>query len=304
MKQNVTVAGVGEVLWDVFPDEKRIGGAPANFARNVSQLGIEAYSVSCVGADALGVRAKDELEASGVKVDFLFTHPSLPVGVVDVTLDSQGKPSYRIADNVAWDDIPDSPELQAAAGEFDAICFGTLAQRTEPARDRIRKLLEAVPAMALKILDVNLRAPFYSQEIVTGSLEMANVLKLSDEELPVLAGYYGLLGEETQQLTQLVSRFDLRLVAYTKGDAGSILVTADQIDVAEAVPVKVVDSVGAGDAFTAALCVGLLRGFTLSACNRFANQVAAYVCSCRGACPVLPEELLSIPPGDWSAFDE
>ena len=282
------------MLWDCFPDEQRLGGAPANFARHAHQLGMASYAISCIGADPLGQNAKDELEASGLKTDFLFEHASLPTGTVQITLDSKGTPEYHVCENVAWDAIPCPEELIRFVGRLDAICFGTLSQRSVQSRETVRQVMQTVPEDALKILDVNFRAPFFSKEITTPSLELANVLKLSDEELPVLADYYDLKGEETQQLQQLIPKFGLRLIAYTKGAAGSLLVTPGEVDVAPAVSVKMVDSVGAGDSFTAALCTGLLHGFTLGDCNRFANQVAAFVCSQRGACPKLSDELLNV----------
>lgn len=294
-KKQLKVAGLGEVLWDCFADAKQLGGAPTNFARHVNQLGIEGYPVSCVGTDEIGAAAKEELVASGVKVDYLYEHPTLRTGTVQVTLDENAKPSYQICQNVAWDSIPCSNELFAFAKELDAVCFGTLSQRSSVSRQTIRKFMQTVPDDALKVLDVNLREPFFSEQIVTDSLECANVLKLSDEELSVLAKYYDLQGDETQQLQQLVRKFQLRLVACTKGADGSVLVTPDEVNVAKATPVKAIDSVGAGDSFNAAICTGLLHGFSLSDCNRFANQVAAYVCSHQGACPRLPDELRTIP---------
>ena len=247
--------------------------------------------MSCLGADELGRAAKSELEARGVPTRFLFEHSSLPTGTVKVTLDGAGKPSYRIREGVAWDEIPSPTRLLEAAAKLDVICFGTLSQRSAISRESVRKILQGMPADSWKILDVNLRAPFFDETVVTDSLELANVLKLSDEELPVLANYYGISGDTHTQIRELIKRFDLRLVAYTMGADGSELFSPSERSFAEAVPTKAVSSVGAGDSFTAALCVGLLHHFSLADCGRFANQVASYVCSQQGACPPLPDEL-------------
>ncbi|MBK1833205.1 carbohydrate kinase family protein [Roseibacillus ishigakijimensis] len=291
MKPQFKIAGLGETLWDLFPDRKRLGGAPTNFACHCQQLGAAASLISCLGEDELGREARTELAALGLDLAALAEHPQAPTGTVGVALDEGGKPSYQIAEAVAWDEIPFSPAAEALASELAAVCFGSLSQRHPVSRQTTGKVLAAMPEEALKILDVNLRAPHYSQEIITPLLEQANVLKLSDEELPVLADYYGLSGDLGGQLQALRERFALQLVAYTRGAEGSILQTAEEEDHAAAVPTTPVDSVGAGDSFTAALCMSLLHGRSLAECNQFANQVAAYVCSQQGACPALPARL-------------
>jgi fructokinase len=291
MKSTFKVAGLGEVLWDCFPDHQRLGGAPINFARHVQQLGLQSHAVTCVGRDELGEQAVDELAKGGLATDLVFQHATLPTGNVQVVLDASAKPSYAITENVAWDEIPCPQSLLDVAASLDAVSFGTLALRSEVSRETISQTIAAMPSESLKILDVNLRAPFYSKPVVDHALELANVLKLSDEELVVLATYYDLTGEVEDQLRALQQRFKLRLIAYTMGADGSILMTSDELNRADAVKVLPVDSVGAGDSFTAALCVSFLSDRPLTVCNELANEVAAYVCSQHGAVPHLPDDL-------------
>lgn len=294
MKKQFTVAGIGELLWDVFPNHKRMGGAPANFACHCRQLGAEAFPISAVGADKLGAEIREVLKDIGADNRYVLTCRDFPTGTVQVTRNEQGKPSYEICENVAWDHIPCTVELVHLAHELDAACFGTLAQRASFSHKTIRVLLEQMPADSLKIFDVNLRQSFFSKALIEESLEIANVFKVSDEELPVMADFFDLQGNDLAQLNQLRDRFDLKLIAYTRGSEGSVLVSSDEVNEARGLEVEAVDSVGAGDSFTAALCIGLLRGWPLEKVNLHANQVAAYVCSHWGATPVLPEHLVDI----------
>ncbi|MCA9040766.1 MAG: carbohydrate kinase [Planctomycetaceae bacterium] len=285
------IVGLGEILWDVFPDGARLGGAPSNFACHCNQLGGDAFPVSCVGNDELGQQTRTELEQRGVSTEFVQTNATYPTGRVQVTLDENGKPSYEIIEDVAWDHLSFTSEWKTLARSLDAACFGSLAQRSSESRETIRHFLHEMPEQSLKIFDVNLRKPFYSKEIVEESLKLATILKLSDEELPVLAEYFNLSGSVTEQLSALRNTFRLKLIAYTRGSEGSILSSADEINETSGFKVTAVDSVGAGDSFTAALCTGLLKGRSLAEVNTFANQVAAFVCSQQGACPTLPEEI-------------
>ncbi|VGO21182.1 carbohydrate kinase family protein [Pontiella sulfatireligans] len=291
MKEKLTVAGIGELLWDVFPNHKRLGGAPANFACHCNQLGAEAYPVSCVGADPLGAGIRERLGEMGVDVRYVFESGAYPTGTVDVVLNA-GKPTYQIHEDVAWDHIPYSDALKQLAEKLDAVCFGSLSQRSGESRGTIHAFLQHMPKDALRIFDVNLRQAFFSKQQVGESLELANILKLSDEELPVLAGYFGLEGDTQDQLVQLRGLFDLKLIAYTRGPEGSLVLGANEVDDFPGCEGMAVDSVGAGDSFTAALCMGLLKGWPLSKVNAFANKVATFVCSQKGATPVLPGHLL------------
>lgn len=279
------------MLWDIFPDGSRLGGAPTNFACHCRQLGGDAHVVSCVGDDDLGRQASAALQQRGVGVRFIQQHTSRPTGSVRVTLDKSGKPTYEILQDVAWDDLRLTPELSKLAQSLDAACFGVLGQRSATSREAIRTFLKNMPEQSLKLFDVNLRKPFFSKALVEESLQLATILKLSDEELPVLATYFDLDGSVMDQLATLRKRFDLALVAYTRGTQGSILVGAEETNTTAGVETSVVDSVGAGDSFTAALCMGLLNAKPLAEVNVFANRVAAYVCSQKGACPILPKHL-------------
>ncbi len=289
------VAGIGEVLWDVFPEHRRLGGAPANFACHCAQLGADAVVVSCVGADDAGEQILAALRALGTDTGLIARSSAHPTGTVQVTLGADGSASYQIREDVAWDHLPLTDQLVAAAARSDAACFGTLAQRSATSRDTIRALVDAMPAGARRIYDVNLRPPFFSKALVSASLDLATVLKLSDEELPVLAGFFDLHGTPRAQLAALRERFGLELVACTRGAHGSLLVSADEVDDTPGVPVEAVDPVGAGDSFTAALCMGLLWGWPLPRINRFANEVARFVCQQPGATPVLPARLIPEP---------
>jgi len=293
MSERFTVAGLGELLWDVFPSHKRPGGAPANFACHCRQLGAEAYPVSCVGTDDLGRLIREELRTIGVAASYVLETDTFPTGTVKVTLNNKGKPSYQISENVAWDHIPFITELKTLAVKLDAVCFGSLAQRSADSQETIRAFVQHMPEKALRIFDVNLRQPYFSKEQIEGSLQLASILKLSDEELPVLAGYFGLRGDVVVQLKELRELFDLKLVAYTRGPDGSLLVGDDVMDDAPGLEAVMVDSVGAGDSFTAALCMGILKSWPLNKVNSFANRVAAFVCSQKGATPILPKHLMN-----------
>ncbi|MGJ8656915.1 MAG: carbohydrate kinase family protein [Akkermansiaceae bacterium] len=291
MTNKFKIAGIGEILWDTFPDGTRLGGAPTNFAFHSYQLGADAYPVSCVGDDELGNNTFDELNKLGVNVEYVQVSTTKPTGRVMVKLDDEGKPSYDILKNRSWDYLSFTPEMEKLAESLDAVCFGSLSQRSTETRNTIRQFIKAMPVSALKIFDVNLRKPFYSKSLIEDSLILANILKLSDEELPVLADYFNLKGTESELLAQLRKQFNLYLIAYTKGADGSILVSEQQIAETKGIKIKSIDTVGAGDSFTAALCAGLLRGWPLDRVNQFANKVAAFVCSQKGATPRLPTDL-------------
>jgi fructokinase len=293
MPHQYTIAGIGELLWDTFPHRSRIGGAPGNFAWHCSQLGAKAYPISAIGADKPGERMRSELEKQGINTTYLMTHTSYPTGQAKVTFDTANKPNYEIVLNAAWDHIALTPELVQLAKSLDSVCFGSLSQRSLESRSTIQQFLTTMPAKSLKIFDINLRQSFYSKEIIERSLQVANVLKLSDEELAVLTDYFDLEGSVYEQLQQILNRFKLRLLVYTRGAQGSLLLGPDSSDDAPGIPgTELIDSVGAGDSFTAAISIGLLNGWPLSKINRFANKVAGFVCSQVGATPNLPQELI------------
>ena len=283
------ILGLGEILWDLLPSGKQLGGAPANFAYHAHALGAETRVVSRVGNDPLGREILDRLRASGVPTEGVSTDPDAPTGTVSVELAADGQPRFIIHENVAWDRLADDDASRAFAARADAVCFGSLAQRREPSRSTIRAMVAATPATALRVFDINLRQSFYSQETIEASLRLANVLKLNDQELPVLAAMFGLRGHVRDQMAALAERFDLRAVALTRGSHGSLLLADGAWSDHAGLPVKVADTIGAGDSFTAALTLGLLARHPLDDINRHANEVAAYVCSQPGAMPLMPE---------------
>ena len=280
------IVGIGEMLWDVFPDGKKLGGAPLNFSHHCGQLGASAHPVSAVGADTDGSEIRQILASKNLPDAHVQTDTAHPTGRVNVTLHN-GKPTYEILAGVAWDYIRFDQNLRDLASRADAVCFGSLAQRSSVSRVTIQAFLDAMRPESLRIFDVNLRQNFYSKQILETSLRHANIFKLSDEELPTLAQFFELTGQVIDQLQTLRGMFDLRLVAYTRGGEGSVLVTADESAEHPGFPTQVVDTVGAGDSFTATLCMGLLQNLPLAEINRRACQVAAFVCSQEGATPKL-----------------
>jgi fructokinase len=290
MSKRFTIVALGEVLWDVFPDGPRFGGAPANLACHAAAMGAEVFMVSQVGNDQLGEKAIEALREHGVNTDHIGRSDDHPTGTVKVELDAAGKPLFTITANVAWDRIPWSDQLLDLATRTDAVCFGTLAQRHDISRRTIQEFLAAVPPAALRVLDVNLRAPFFDHAVIERSLELANVFKLSDDELPVIAPMLGIDATESSTLAQLMQHYKLRLVALTRGKDGALLFDGKHSSQAQGQPVAVKDTVGAGDSFTAVLTLGILKGMSLDTINQRACEVAAYVCSQAGATPSLPEQ--------------
>jgi fructokinase len=300
MNHKPVIVGLGEVLWDVFPDGPRFGGAPANFVCSVAGLGQDQFEVamaSSVGNDELGRRALDQLRQHGVDVSAV-TQLDAPTGQVHVSLDPQGHASYEFASNTAWDHLAWSDTLERLARRADVVCFGTLGQRSDASKQTIRQFVSSTPPGSLRLLDVNLRSPYWNEEVILQSLSLANALKLNDAELPVIAGLLKLQGTDEAILEQILRQHSLRIVALTRGAKGSLLIRADgtHSDLAGQ-PVAVVDTVGAGDAFTAAMAIGVLRELSLQALHRWASDVAAYVCTQAGATPELPASLAAS--GNW-----
>lgn len=288
------VVGLGEILWDVFPDGARFGGAPANFACSAAGLAGGAARVSMAGAvgnDDLGRRALAEFASRGVDTSAVAVLRE-PTGRVDVSVDPAGHASYVFAPHRAWDNLPWSDSLEGLAAEVSAVCYGTLGSRGATSLSTIRRFLSEVPSPALRILDINLRAPFWSGEVIRESIALANVVKCNDDELPVLAGVLGLTGGPEAILRQLVDRHALRVAALTRGAKGSLLVAADgTTSDLPCMPIEVVDTVGAGDAFTAAVALGLLAGWPLERLHAHAERVAAFVCTRAGGTPPIPDDL-------------
>lgn len=286
------IVGIGEVLWDVFPDGEHFGGAPTNVAIHAAALGAESYLISAVGPDARGSAALARLDAAGVNRTAVAQLLGRPTGVVKVSVDARGQPSFAIAADVAWDYVPWSRAVEEVVERADAICFGTLAQRASVSRATIKRAVRATHRRTWRLFDVNLRQDYYDETTVTSSLEMANAVKLNDEELPRIARLCKLSAAgAVDQLRMLCDWFGLRLAALTRGAAGSLLVTPTEVCESAAPGTVVRDTVGAGDAFTAALLVGLLDRRSLAEVSERANAVAAYVCSQPGATPPIPNTL-------------
>lgn len=279
------IVAIGEVLWDLLPSGRQMGGAPANFACHARLLGARARLVSRVGNDDLGREVLGRLQDLGLPTDTISIDPSAPTGTVSVEMLPGGSHRFTIHTDVAWDNLAVEPVGLAAVERADAVCFGTLGQRCERARRATQQLLSAGRPEVWRIFDINFRQDFYSLPVIESSLAAANVLKINDEELPLLAGLLGLAGSPRDLLAALAERFALRLVALTRGSRGSLLYSQGALAEHPGIRVEVRDTIGAGDAFTAALAVGLLEGLPLDEINRRAVSVAAQVCSYSGALP-------------------
>jgi fructokinase len=280
------VVGLGEILWDVFPEAAHFGGAPVNFACHAAALGATALVVCAVGQDALGQNAIDELCSRNVSIEYLQRDSSHRTGTVDVTIDDNGQATYHFAANTAWDHIEWSNRLATLANSCDAVCFGSLAQRSSISRQTIHQFLQATRFDCLRIFDVNLRQGYYSREVIEKSLELATVLKLNEDELPMVVQLLdGPSVSNEKAMRWLSETYKLSIVALTRGAAGSIVYADNVFDLQVPPKVEVVDTVGAGDAFTAALAMGLLRKHPTTEIHRSASLLAACVCCQRGAMP-------------------
>lgn len=285
------VVGIGEVLWDLLPDGKQLGGAVANVAYHAGVQGAEARIVSRVGDDELGKDMLETLRQAGLDTTTLQHDSEHPTGTVDVHLEA-GQPKYTIHAPVAWDFVKYDDVTATLARQCDAVCFGTLAQRYEATRSSIRRFLADTPPQAMRIFDVNLRQNYYNADILRWSLEQADVVKLNHVELPEIVELLDLDIAPNRQAEELLQEFNLRLVAVTRGENGSLLVDPGQTSDHPGSAVEVRDAVGAGDAFTATLIMGLLAGRDLETINASANRVGAYVCTQSGAMPEIPEDVL------------
>jgi fructokinase len=287
------IIGLGEVLWDLLPDGPQLGGAPTNFAYHANTLGAQALVITRVGSDYLGREIFSRFKDLDLRATMIQTDDEVPTGTVAVTLNGNGVPHFIINENVAWDRLVVTPQALEAARNADAICFGSLAQRDQRSRATIQQLVAATPSGALRVFDINLRQKFYSREVIEQSLRLANVIKLNDSELPILADMFGLSKSPQQQIEDLAKAFELRLAVLTRGPQGSSLYERGRWSEQPAPAVTVVDTVGAGDSFTAALVVGLLSGMDLDEIHALAAEVAGYVCGHVGATPVLSQSLRS-----------
>ena len=292
---NNIIVGMGEALWDVLPEGKKIGGAPANFAYHVSQFGLDSCVVSAVGEDKLGKGILDNFDEK--QLTYQIEQVPYPTGTVQVELDEAGVPCYDIKEGVAWDNIPFTPELEDLARRTRAVCFGSLAQRSIVSRETINRFLDTMPEGEdqWKIFDINLRQGFYTKEILCVSMRKCNILKINDEELITLSRMFGWPGIDLEDKCWiLLAKFNLRMLILTCGVNGSYVFTPGEISFVETPKVEVADTVGAGDSFTAAFVAAILKGKSVADAHHLAVKVSAYVCTCNGAMPKLPEELTGL----------
>jgi len=280
------VVGLGEVLWDILPGHTCLGGAPANFAYITTLMGDQGIVASRVGEDSRGVEALRRMEEVGLNIDLVQTDRSHPTGTVNVEVDGNGQARFEIADPVAWDFLEWTPAWQTLAQDADAVCFGSLAQRSKESRATIRNFLRAASPQTLRVFDVNLRQHYYSQEVLAESMRLADIVKLNDEELPKVMSLAGLPHKDEKSSAQkLMDAYDLELVCITRGGRGSLLVRGTDLSEHPGFRVSVADTVGSGDAFTAGLVHEYLHGASLTLMNEVANLVGAWVASEVGAMP-------------------
>ena len=285
---------MGEALWDVLPEGKKLGGAPANFAYHVSQFGLDSRVVSAVGDDKLGMEILDNFREK--ELNSMIEIVPYPTGTVQVELDAAGVPCYDIKEGVAWDNIPFTPALEDLAHNTRAVCFGSLAQRSVVSRETINRFLDAMPqdSDVLKIFDINLRQSFYTKEILCNSFRKCNILKINDEELVTVSRLFGYPGIDLQDKCWiLLAKYNLKMLILTCGVNGSYVFTPGEVSFVETPKVNVADTVGAGDSFTAAFVASLLKGLSIRDAHKLAVQTSAYVCTQNGAMPVLPDYLTS-----------
>lgn len=293
IKRNLVV-GIGEVLWDILPEGKKLGGAPANFAYHVSQFGLDSIVVSAVGGDKLGKEIMENL--TDKQLNMFIEEVQYPTGTVLVELDNNGIPCYDIKENVAWDNIQFTDRLKAIAEKTTAVCFGSLAQRNVISRETIKTFLELVPNKKgiYKIFDINLRQGFYTKEILCRSMEQCNILKINDEELITVSRLFGYPGIDLQDKCWiLLAKYKLEMLILTCGVNGSYVFTPGNVSFVETPKVQVADTVGAGDSFTAAFISALLMKKTIREAHQLAVNVSAFVCTQNGAMPQLPENYIS-----------
>ena len=283
---------MGEALWDVLPDGKKIGGAPANFAYHVKQFGLDSCAVSAIGEDPLGEELVERFDEKN-----LTYHLDLvpyPTGTVLVELDAEGVPQYEIKENVAWDNIPYTDGLKELARETKAFCFGSLAQRNVVSRDTINRFLEDIPEEndPLIVFDINLRQDFYTKEVIADSMKKCNILKINDEELVTVSRLFGYPGIDLEnKCWLLLGKYNLKMLILTCGINGSYVFTPGAISFFPTPKVEVADTVGAGDSFTAAFIANILKGKDVREAHKIAVETSAFVCTKNGAMPTLPEFL-------------
>lgn len=285
------IVGIGEVLWDFFEDQDKyvLGGAPFNFAYHVNQFGLNSLVISAIGNDKLG--QKLEADVKKKNVPYMLERLNLPTGVVNIK-EVDGKPRYDILTERAWDYISKTEQLKEIAANTKAACFGSLAQRSETSRNSIFAFLDAMPSDALRIFDINLRQKWYTEEVIKTSLQKANVLKINDDELLIIQRMFGYIDITQENTCRLIMRdYQLDMLILTCGDKGSYIFTKDEMSYLSTNDIEVVDTVGAGDSFTASFIASMLKGKTIHEAHRIAVNVSAFVCTQAGATPIIPNNL-------------
>ena len=284
------VVGLGEVLWDMLPEGRKIGGAPVNFAYHAGQFGIDTMAVSAIGNDKLG---EDTIaEMNGKHLNHIFPSVPYPTGSVQVKLDEKGVPAYDIKENVAWDNIPFTNEIESVARNCQAVCFGSLAQRNAVSRNTIRKFIESTPSGCIRIFDINLRQNFYTSNVIHDSLELCNILKINDEEIMLVSRMFNYDSSNIENVCHTIMEdFSLEMVILTCGTKGSYIFTKGGVSFMPTPKVNVADTVGAGDSFTGSFCAAILRGLPVAEAHKKAVEVSAYVCTQNGAMPEIPESM-------------
>jgi fructokinase len=284
------IVGLGEALWDVLPDGKKLGGAPANFAYHAAQFGLDTIAISALGEDKLAEETIDALKEHNL--NYLMPRVPYPTGTVQVTLTGDGIPTYDIKENVAWDNIPLTDEMLEVAKNARAVCFGSLAQRNVVSRENIHKFLDATPDDCVKIFDINLRQQFYTKEVIKESLKRCNILKINDEELVLIGRMFGYPGLDIENKCWLIlGKYNLDMLVLTCGTNGSYVFTPGQMSFQETPKVEVADTVGAGDSFTGSFVGSILNGKPVPEAHKTAVQVSAFVCTQNGAMPEVPDRL-------------
>lgn len=291
---DIYIVGIGDILWDCLPDGRKIGGAPANFAYYTKQFGYDSMVVSAVGDDTLGMEIRGVLDKAGL--EYILDVPGYPTGTVEIDLDENGIPSYDIKENVAYDFIPFTPELEELARKCNVACFGSMTQRNPVSRNTIRRFLETMPQSeeTYKVFDINLRQHFYSKEIISESLRLCNVFKINDEELAVVSDMFGYEGESYREVCRkIILDWNLKYLILTCGTNGSYIFTENESSFMQTPVVNVADTVGAGDSFISAFMASILRDKDIRTAHELAVKVSAYICTQYGAMLDLPKEMTS-----------
>lgn len=287
------VIGLGEALWDMLPEGKKLGGAPANFAYHARQFGEEGLAVSAIGHDALGEELVGQLEEHNLP--YHLSCVDYPTGTVQVTLDAQGVPQYEIKTDVAWDNIPFDEELRALAADCKAVCYGSLAQRSPVSRATIQAFLKATPVNCLKVFDINLRQSFYTKEVLEESFRSCDILKINDEELVVISRLFDIPGLGLDEKCWFIyKQYGLKMLILTCGTNGSYVFYEGGMSYQVTPKVEVADTVGAGDSFTGSFIGSILQGKSVPVAHETAVKVSAFVCTQAGAMPIVPSELKAL----------